>query len=60
MQILIIVATILISAVIFIPVGVFIRKKIAESKIQSAEREANRLIESVKVEAIPTTPGTGA
>lgn len=51
MQILIIVATILISAVIFIPVGVFIRKKIAESKIQSAEREANRLIESVKVEA---------
>ncbi|MBO5398138.1 MAG: ribonuclease Y [Clostridia bacterium] len=51
MQILIIVATILISAVIFIPVGVFIRKKIAESKIQSAEREANRLIESVKLEA---------
>ena len=51
MQILIIVATILISAVVFIPVGVFIRKKIAESKIQSAEREANRLIESVKVEA---------
>ena len=50
-NVLIIVATILISAVIFIPVGVYIRKKIAESKIQSAEREANRLIESVKIEA---------
>lgn len=48
---LIIVATILISAVIFIPLGVFIRKKIAESKIQSAEKEAKRLIESVKIEA---------
>ena len=50
-NVLIIVATILISAVVFIPVGVFIRKKIAESKIQSAEREASRLIENVKVEA---------
>ncbi len=48
---LIIVATFLISAVIFIPIGVFIRKKIAESKIQSAEKEAKRLIESVKIEA---------
>ena len=51
MQILIIVATVLISAVIFIPVGVFIRRRIAESKIQSAESEAKRLIESVKIEA---------
>ena len=49
--ILIIVATILISAVIFIPVGVLIRKRIAESKIQSAESEAKRLIENVKIEA---------
>ncbi len=49
--ILIIIATILISAVIFIPVGVAIRKKIAESKIQSAEREAKRMLESVKIEA---------
>ncbi len=49
--ILIIVATVLISAVIFIPVGVMIRKKIAESKIQSAESEAKRLIENVKIEA---------
>ncbi len=48
---LIIAATFLISAVIFIPIGVFIRKKIAESKIQSAEKEAKRLIESVKIEA---------
>ena len=50
MEILIIVATALISAVIFIPVGVIIRKKIAESKIQSAESEAKRLIENVKIE----------
>ena len=48
---LIIIATFLISAVIFIPIGVFIRKKIAESKIQSAEKEAKRLIENVKIEA---------
>ena len=49
--ILIIVATVLISAVIFIPVGVLVRKRIAESKIQSAESEAKRLIENVKIEA---------
>ena len=48
---LIIVATILISAVIFIPIGSLIRKRVAESKIQSAESEARRLIESVKIEA---------
>lgn len=49
--VLIIVATFLISAVIFIPIGVLFRKKVAESKIQSAENEAKRLIESVKIEA---------
>ena len=49
--ILIIVATVLISAVIFIPIGAKIRKKIAESKIQSAENEAKRLLENVKIEA---------
>ena len=49
--VLIIVATLLISAVIFIPVGFMARKKIAESKIQSAEKEANRIIENGKVEA---------
>lgn len=47
----IIVATVLISAVIFIPIGVKIRKKTAESKIQSAEREARRIMENVKIEA---------
>ena len=51
MNALIIVATFLISAVIFIPVGVVIRKKIAESKIHSAEEEAKKLIENVKIEA---------
>ena len=48
---LIVIATLLISAVIFIPIGIFIRKKVAESKIQSAEKEAQRLIENVKIEA---------
>ncbi len=46
----IIIATALISARVFIPVGIFIRKKVAESKIQSAENEAKRLLENVKVE----------
>ena len=49
--VIIIVATILVSAVVFIPMGVKIRKKTAESKIQSAESEARRLIENVKIEA---------
>ena len=47
---LIIVATVLISAAIFIPVGVTIRKRIAESKIKSAEIEAKRLLDNVKIE----------
>ncbi len=51
MNILIIIATILISAVIFIPIGVIIRKKIAESKIAGAENEAKRLLEDAKREA---------
>ena len=42
--VLIIVATILVSAVIFIPIGVKIRKRIAESKIQSAEKEVENII----------------
>ncbi len=49
--VMIIVATILVSAVVFIPVGVKIRKKTAESKIQSAEKEAKRIIDNVKIEA---------
>ncbi len=51
MQVLIIIATVLISAVIFIPIGVIIRKKIAESKIASAETEAKRLTENARKEA---------
>ena len=50
-KIIIIVFTLLISAVIFIPVGVLIRKKIAESKIQGAEEEAKRILENAKMEA---------
>ena len=49
--VLIIVATLLISAVVFIPMGSIIRKKTAESKIQSAEKEASRIIENGKIEA---------
>ena len=51
MNSLIIIATFLISAVIGIVVGMIMRKKIAESKIESAEKEAKRLIDLAKVEA---------
>ncbi len=51
MQIIIIIATILISAVIFIPIGVAIRKKIAESKIEGAETEAKKILEIANKEA---------
>ncbi len=51
MNILIIIATVLISLAIGIPVGMTIRKKIAESKIESAEQEAKRLIDLAKIEA---------
>ena len=44
MNIVIIIATILISGIIFIPIGVLIRKKAAESKISSSESEAKRLL----------------
>ena len=50
-NILIIVAAILISLIIGSFVGMAIRKKIAESKIQSAEKEAERLVELAKIEA---------
>ena len=49
--VLIIVATLIVSAAIFIPVGVSIRKKIAESKIQSAEKEVERIYLKAKSEA---------
>lgn len=48
---MIIIATILISGVVFIPVGVIIRKKIAESKISGAENEAKRLLEIASKDA---------
>lgn len=51
MDILIIVATVLISLAIGIPIGMVYRKKVAESKIQGAENEAKRLVELAKIEA---------
>ena len=51
METLIIIATFLISRVIGIIIGMTMRKKVAESKIGSAEEEAKRLIELAKVEA---------
>ena len=45
------IAVFLISAVIFTIVGMTIRKKIAESKIQGAEEEAKRIVENAKIEA---------
>ena len=51
MNILIVIATVLISGAVFIPVGVVIRKKAAESKISSAENEAKRLVENAKRDA---------
>ncbi len=43
--------TLFISAAIFIPIGIYIRKKSAESKIKSAESEANRILSNAKKEA---------
>lgn len=51
MNIIINIAVFLISAVIFTFVGVYIRKKIAESKMKSAENEAKRIIELANKEA---------
>lgn len=51
MNSLIIIATFLISLAIGIIVGMITRKKIAESKIESAEQEAKRLVDLAKVEA---------
>ena len=50
-EITIAIITFLISAAIFIPVGIYIRKKSAESKIKDAESEANRILANAKVEA---------
>lgn len=51
MTVVIIIATVLISGAIFIPIGVTIRKKIAESKIESAEVEAKKMLEIAKKDA---------
>ena len=51
MNSVIVVATFLISIAIGIVVGMTIRKKIAESKIESAEQEAKRVVDLAKVEA---------
>ena len=51
MNIVVIVATFLISIAIGIFLGMFLRKKIAESKIQGAEQEAKRLVDLAKIEA---------
>ena len=51
MNTLIIIASIVISAVIFFFIGVAYRKKIAESKIQSAEEEAKKIIELANKDA---------
>lgn len=51
MDIVINIAVFLITAIIFTFVGVFIRKRIAESKLKSAENEAQRILDMAKVEA---------
>ena len=51
MNILIIIAAVLISLAIGIVAGIIYRKKVAESKIQGAENEAQRLIDLAKKEA---------
>ena len=51
MNIIIVIAAVLISLAIGIPIGMAYRKKIAESKIQGAENEAKRLVDLAKKEA---------
>lgn len=51
MQIAIYITIFLVSAIVFLFVGYIARKKIAESKIQSAEREAARILENANKEA---------
>ena len=43
--------TFLISAAIFIPIGMYLRKKSAESKIKGAESEADRILANARIEA---------
>lgn len=51
MNIVIIIATVLISLAMGTLIGIVYRKKVAESKIQGAENEAKRLIDLAKIEA---------
>ena len=51
MDYLIIVAAVLISLAIGVTIGTILRKKIAESKIEGAEKEAKRLVDLAKIEA---------
>ena len=51
MEIIAIIATLIISAIVFIPLGVLIRKRIAESKVEGAEGEAKRILDLAKKEA---------
>lgn len=51
MTIIVVIAAVLISLAIGIPIGMAYRKKIAESKIQGAENEAKRLVDLAKIEA---------
>ena len=51
MNTIIVIATVLISGAVFIPAGMVIRKKSAESKIAGAENEAKRLLEDAKRDA---------
>ena len=51
MNIVIIIAAVLISLAIGVPIGMVYRKKVAESKIQGAEKEAKRILEQAKIEA---------
>ena len=51
MDIVINIAVFLIAAVIFTFVGMYVRKKIAESKLESAENEAKKILEMASKEA---------
>ena len=51
MDLMINIAVFLITAVVFTFVGIFARKKIAESKLNSAENEAKQILDRARIEA---------
>ena len=51
MQIAIYITIFLVSAIVFLFIGYIARKKTAEAKIQSAEKEADRILENAQKEA---------